>query len=499
MHMPTRPLRNPVPLLATLLVVALLMPLLAAPADASCRGNGRNKCPVTDTTPPTVSITAPQGGAEVRGVVAVSGTAADNIGVTRVTVGLGSQALQVAQGTSSWSTSVDTAALPDGLHALRAIATDAAGNSSTATLTVNVRNAALPPAPAPTEPTVTKPLQQFNYFYRPAVNASAATLAANHDRFILTKLDEPLRDQLKARGADRPILQYLRFEAIMDNTGLGYTWHNQVAWKMGDWEHISNNHPDWFLLNSQGRRLVAGTGDDAETRFYLMDPAHPGWRKYLVERIDEMQRTFGWEGVFFDNVEASLAKRQRSNGVPAKYPTDAAYQKAVKDLLVYLRSHYFGPQGRPVEANIIETRDDNGPVWHDYLTQLDGAMREGWAINWSDSTYKDEWSWERELQQVEDTQAAGKHMWLVALGSRTNTQRQQFAYGSYLLVAGGNASFRYTHYDRYNEAWDYPNYKLDLGQPLGRRYKKGSVWQRDFERGQVVVDPVKHTASIIVN
>lgn len=330
------------------------------------------------------------------------------------------------------------------------------------------------------------------YFYRPPVGVDALTLARTQDRFVLTKLDEPLRDALRVAGATGPILQYVRFEAIQDPTGLGYTWHNQVAWKPGDWEMISRDHPDWFLLDAQGGRLEAETSPGQ--RFYMMDPANPGWRAFFVSRLREMRDVYGWQGVFLDNVEASLAKRERAGRLPARYPTDAAYSAAVGDFLSYLRAELFAREGVRVEANIIENRDDNGPVWHDYLRHLDGAMREGWALGWDvDGGYKDAWSWEQELRQAEATQAGGDHATLVAMGRAGDVQRRDFAVGSYLLVANGNASFRYTHWDAYDQLWDVPI--PDLGEPLGPRYQQGGAWVRDFTRGQVRVDPAAHTTA----
>jgi hypothetical protein len=351
------------------------------------------------------------------------------------------------------------------------------------------------PSVAPA-PAVSTAGHSLGYFYRPPVGTSADGLAASHNRYILTKLDEPTREALKARGAKGPFLQYLRFEAIMDDTGLGYQWHNQVAWKPGDWQNISTNHPDWFLLDTNGRRMKAGIGGDDEQRFYLMDPMHPGWRQFFLTRMREMQTTYGWDGVFLDNVELSLAKRQRTGAVPAKYSTDTAYTTAVKSFLTFLRTEYFTPTGRPVEANLIEQRTGDDPVWHDMLTQLDGGMREGWVAGWNYTSLQSEWSWSREMDQAERSQAAGKHVWLVDYGRKDDLDRQQFSYASYLLVNNGRATYRYTDATRYNEVWTYPNYTLKLGTPLGPRYKTGTTWKRDFTAGTVTVDPTTGTSTI---
>lgn len=101
--------------------------------------------PPPDTAPPSVSISAPAPGGTVSGTVSVSGSASDNVGVATVQVSVDGGPYQAAQGTSSWSYSVDTTALTNGSHTLTARATDTSGNVSTANESVTVQNGTPPP------------------------------------------------------------------------------------------------------------------------------------------------------------------------------------------------------------------------------------------------------------------------------------------------------------------------------------------------------------------
>ena len=95
-----------------------------------------------DTTPPTVSITAPANGATVSGTVAVNATASDNVGVTKVEFYLDG-ALKSTDTTSPYSWSWDTTASANGAHSLTAKAYDAANNTGTsAAVNVTVSNSA---------------------------------------------------------------------------------------------------------------------------------------------------------------------------------------------------------------------------------------------------------------------------------------------------------------------------------------------------------------------
>ncbi|HET7499578.1 MAG TPA: Ig-like domain-containing protein, partial [Kofleriaceae bacterium] len=93
-----------------------------------------------DTTAPTISITAPAPGATVSGSVAVTATASDATGVTRVDV-LVDGVLAGSDTTAPYSVTVDTTRLANGSHAISAQAFDAASNVGTsATVTVTVQN-----------------------------------------------------------------------------------------------------------------------------------------------------------------------------------------------------------------------------------------------------------------------------------------------------------------------------------------------------------------------
>ncbi|MBU2610847.1 MAG: hypothetical protein KJ606_07880 [Chloroflexi bacterium] len=335
---------------------------------------------------------------------------------------------------------------------------------------------------------VTDKIVNIAYFYKPPTNSDAGTLAKNFNTFILTRADETFRDDLIANGVTSPIMQYVRFEAIMDpGSCTAKPWRNNVAYKVGDFCNISTQHPDWFLLDANGNRILV------DEKYYLMDPGNQEWREFWLTRTRESQEELGWYGVFLDNVEASLYKVIQLAGVPQQYPDDASYQAAIQGFLQYIYTSYFQPQGRPLMANIISLSDP--AVWFAYLQYLDGAMDEAWAIGWR-TNYRSVSEWEEELTRAERTQAIGKYAVLISQGDQANINRQAFAFGSYLLISNGTAAFRYTNSYDYGQAWLYPNYEIDLGSPLGPRYPQGNLWRRDFTKGSVIVDPVNHTAEI---
>src|SRR5213594_2388607 len=95
-----------------------------------------------DTTPPTVSMTAPANGATVAGTITVSASATDNVGVVGVQFKLDGVNLGVEVTSAPYAVSWTTTAASNGQHTLTAVARDAAGNTATsAAVSVTVDNA----------------------------------------------------------------------------------------------------------------------------------------------------------------------------------------------------------------------------------------------------------------------------------------------------------------------------------------------------------------------
>ena len=127
---------------------------LSAVATDAAGNSSTATVPVTmDSTPPAVSITAPVSPAYVNGgIITVTATATDGVGVTGVQFELdGANLGAVITGAGPvYSVSWNAAGIASGPHTLSVVATDAAGNSSTATVPVTMDTT--PPAVSITAP-----------------------------------------------------------------------------------------------------------------------------------------------------------------------------------------------------------------------------------------------------------------------------------------------------------------------------------------------------------
>jgi predicted secreted protein len=100
----------------------------------------------TDTTLPTVSISAPANNATISNTVSVTANASDNVAVVGVQFKLDGANLGAEDTSAPYSTSWNTASSTNGAHTLTAVARDAAGNTKTAaTINVTVNNVVVVP------------------------------------------------------------------------------------------------------------------------------------------------------------------------------------------------------------------------------------------------------------------------------------------------------------------------------------------------------------------
>ena len=97
--------------------------------------------PPTDGTAPAVALTSPAPGASVSAVVSITANASDDVGVTSVRFSLDGALLGSADTAAPYAVSWDSKTVANGIHTLMATAYDAAGNSASSSITVNVSNA----------------------------------------------------------------------------------------------------------------------------------------------------------------------------------------------------------------------------------------------------------------------------------------------------------------------------------------------------------------------
>jgi hypothetical protein len=335
------------------------------------------------------------------------------------------------------------------------------------------------------------------WFYKPPGSSSLSSVISNYDIFTFTKNDESSMRTVQKAGV-RPVLQYIKYDAIHDpcfqaKKAKGSPCscgtkprNNQVAWNASDICDIRNNHPDWFLRDSNGNLIYWNN-------YVMMDPGNSGWQNFWLSRIRQSQSD-GWDGILIDNMGTRFGVHGTNFVKLQRYSTDLAYQNAVVSFLSNVRSQYFKPNNKLIFAN-VSVRWGTTSVYLRFMEQMDGAQDEFWA--YPRTGYFSTLSWEDDFFRARSTIERGDRIILISQGSKTDTKRQLFGFASYLLVASDKTYFRYTSDSGgYDEMWLYDNYRFKLGTPKGAAYKSGDSWKRLFTNGEVKVTPGSQTAKI---
>jgi hypothetical protein len=132
----------------------------------------------SDTVAPVVSMSSPANGATITATINISATASDNVGVVSVEFILDDKVILGKATSAPYTVVWDSKAVTNGVHALTAVAVDAAGNLTASTpISVNVSNTTPPPPVGDTvKPTVaiSAPLSGAVVSGSVAVSASAS-------------------------------------------------------------------------------------------------------------------------------------------------------------------------------------------------------------------------------------------------------------------------------------------------------------------------------------
>lgn len=165
---------------------------------------------VIDTTSPAVAITSPANNAFLKALTLISGTASDNLALSKVEVQLDSGAFNLAAGSTSWTFALNPA-LPDGIHTITVRAADSAGNIALSSVSVLLDN---------TLPTVAITFPANNSSVKGSVTISGTAA----DNAVLTKVELQIDG-----GAFNSVTGLSSWSAALNTTQLSEGAHTVTA------------------------------------------------------------------------------------------------------------------------------------------------------------------------------------------------------------------------------------------------------------------------------
>ena len=190
----------------------------AAAAVAAAKNYGVS----IDSAAPTVAISAPLGSSSVSGAVAVSVSAADNVGVARVELKANGTVVAV-DNAAPYSFSWDSTGIANGMANLVAVAYDAAGNAGTSsTVAVNVANVVTPPAP--TSDTGVDTIKPVVTITNPVAGNVSGTLT------------------ISVSGTDNRDVSGLRLQLLVDGVLRAYGNGGTLAWTWQAHKFVAGPH-----------------------------------------------------------------------------------------------------------------------------------------------------------------------------------------------------------------------------------------------------------------
>jgi hypothetical protein len=258
---------------------------------------------------------------------------------------------------------------------------------------------------------------------------------------------------------------------------------------LSDWVGFTEaeEHPDWFLVDAAGRRLVFKHYPSGR----VMDVGNAAYQNSGAARVRATAMADGFDGVFLDDANASLdwiVKGGQSSSVA--YPTTAAWQAAVGSFLTNVAPQ-LQQSGLLVVANIGGSTITAG-LWQRWNGPIDGAMEESFTNGGDGRETIDNGQWPAKLAHAAWSERNGK----ISLDHAVTATRSGARYGlaTMLLVAGGENLYSASKGAYSHEVW-WPEYRTAnaLGRPSAPfRVLENGIYRRPFTNGVVLVNPHAH-------
>lgn len=253
-----------------------------------------------------------------------------------------------------------------------------------------------------------------------------------------------------------------------------------------------------FSHDSAGRRISMTKFPDN----WLMRPADPGWMSKVAAKCTSQRTKAGYDGCYLDVLGNAPLDAGFGSGLPINPLTGAVFSQAdwftgtsavgaaVKradpDAFVIANGlghgvNYFTTDG---PASQLLDGVDAGNAEH-FMRLADAKVAD----------HKVEDKWRQDVDMLVDAGRRGRavmamtKVWVPATQAEVDAWHE-LALASFLLGTDGRSHFLFSSgvakADFVNDSpWDH----VDVGTPVGAYAKIGSVYQRSFEKGRVLVNP----------
>jgi hypothetical protein len=280
------------------------------------------------------------------------------------------------------------------------------------------------------------------------------------------------------------------------------TYINAAYAESGKWSTYPNS---WFAHDRNGNKVKS-------TQFgsYVMDVSNPNWWNNRADKCKSLINDNGYDGCLLDLLGTGPLVAGQSTSMPYNSSTgqDWTYQQWLAQTAKL--------------ANRVESRVPNAVIYGNGLasgrryfmnpgatSQLwdgpDGMMAEVFVRSAKDgaNSFRGETQWKQDVDMLVDAANRNKtifvtaKLWISASSSKTN-QWHQYALGTFLLGADGDAFFMFSS-DKSKPTDGHPWWDMNIGSPQGSYFKTSQgLYQRNYTNGRVLVNPTNSSKTISV-
>lgn len=235
---------------------------------------------------------------------------------------------------------------------------------------------------------------------------------------------------------------------------------------------IDENHPEWFLLDSEGKRIAYKDYPE----IWALDPGNKAYQDMWAEKAIERAKRIGADGVKIDAANSRYDWHHTT--VPTKYPTQQDYYLAM-DAFVRNVIPKIQAAGLLVIGNGSGEPWNTG-AWSEWIDIFDGREQE--AL----SGYLYEPLWRDFLNSY--TRLPNKLYVYYLPNPQLQPELFRYNVASYLLFMGPSSYASCPHTDSPEPIYD-PLLDIRIGQPTGPCVQLGeNTYRRTFEFGEVLLN-----------
>ena len=273
--------------------------------------------------------------------------------------------------------------------------------------------------------------------------------------------------EIRKNNPDALLLAGLTANWIWANEGWMTTLTTFASYGSDKNYEITDN---MYLRKPNGERCPFGWASESwgQEEIYAMDPRNPGWVDLVVAFYQMVLDQPQHDGIIVDMVV------EKQWWCPEAI-SDGEWLEATRE--IFRRIDEINTDNKLVLFNSGKNFADID----EYAEFMDGYFMENFMGDFLKATYE------------EGLQAAGDDFIVIYAVDTDDTgikDLEKMRLGLTLSLLNDNTYFAYDFGPRdHGQAWWFPEYDADLGDPLGAYYEKDNAYWREFEKGTVVSSP----------